>query len=259
MAFSDTIVQLRTNARLSQQAVAVSLKMARATYASLEAGRRAPNLTELNGLAVLYQVSVVDLIEGNVSIKANEVPAITFQPPSDMEPRKIVKTNPEKLREVLLYILDKIGAKPNVGETVLYKLLYFIDFDYYEKYGQSITGLAYVRNHFGPTPRAQAFSGVVEAMKKAGQLEVVETKYFNHLQKKYLPTIKPELRHLTAQELRHIDNELARLGDKSATELSDLSHQDTPWIVTKENQPIDYQFAMYRSALTSVREFEDEL
>jgi len=259
MAFSDTIVQLRTSARLSQQAVADSLKMARATYAGLEADRRAPNLTEINGLAALYQVSAADLIEGNIPTIGDEVPAITFEPRNDLEPRKIVKTDPEKLREVLLYILDKIGAKPNVGETVLYKLLYFIDFDYYEKYGQSITGLSYVRNHFGPTPRAQTFSGVVEAMKKAKQLEVLETPYFNHLQKKYLPTIKPELTHLSAQELQHIDDELARLGDKSATELSDLSHKDTPWIVTKENQPIDYQFAMYRSALTSVREFEDEL
>jgi len=40
----------------------------------------------------------------------------------------------EKFKEVLLYILGKVGSKPNIGQTVLYKLLYFIDFNYYEKY-----------------------------------------------------------------------------------------------------------------------------
>lgn len=40
----------------------------------------------------------------------------------------------DKFKEVLLYVLGKVGSKPNVGETVLCKLLYFIDFDYYEKY-----------------------------------------------------------------------------------------------------------------------------
>jgi len=37
--------------------------------------------------------------------------------------------NVEKFRRVFLYILNKVGAKPNVGETVLFKLLYSIDFD----------------------------------------------------------------------------------------------------------------------------------
>jgi len=61
-------------------------------------------------------------------------------------PREIdPKVNPAILRNVLLYILARVGAKPNVGETVLYKLLYFIDFDFYEKHGRSITGLSYIR------------------------------------------------------------------------------------------------------------------
>ena len=34
--------------------------------------------------------------------------------------------NIPKFKEVFLYILNKVGAKPNVGKTVLFKLLYFI-------------------------------------------------------------------------------------------------------------------------------------
>ncbi len=45
-----------------------------------------------------------------------------------------------KFKEVLLYILGKVGSLPNVGETVIYKLLYFIDFDYFEMYEEQLIG-----------------------------------------------------------------------------------------------------------------------
>jgi hypothetical protein len=43
--------------------------------------------------------------------------------------------------------LRKVGGKPNEGMTVIYKRLYFIDFDYYEKYEYQLMGLVYVKNH----------------------------------------------------------------------------------------------------------------
>jgi uncharacterized phage-associated protein len=49
------------------------------------------------------------------------------------------------------------------------------------------------------------------------------------------------------------------LGGRSAAELTALSHKDTPWIVTEQHQPIEYQLAMYRTDATSVREQDDEL
>jgi uncharacterized phage-associated protein len=96
-------------------------------------------------------------------------------------------------------------------------------------------------------------------MKVAKELEVVETPYFTHKQKKYLPTIKPTLDQLSAKELDHINNEIIRLADKSATELSELSHLDIPWLASNDKEVINYQLAMYRTDATSVREYEDEL
>lgn len=253
------LLELREKAGLTQTAVAKKLGVTRATYIGWETGKREPSLAGLKTIARFYELSPADLLNPQTET-IEEISNYNFSPDSnDIGPREIVKESPEKLREVLLYMLDKVGAKPNVGETVIYKLLYFIDFDYFEKYGKSITGLTYVRNHYGPTPQARTFTGVVNAMKREHELEVVETHYFKHLQKKYLPVTKPLLTHLSGQELRHVDEVLERLGDKSATELSDLSHKDTPWIVTKNNQPIDYQFAMYRTPVTSVKEAEDEL
>lgn len=262
MNFGDKIKNLRSEAGLSQQEVAEKLGMARATYASLEVSRREPTLVELRAFSQFYELSIPSLIDSE-KMSAKELNATRYQPKTrkepEIEPRQIdPQVAPEKLREVLLYVLDKVGAKPNVGETVLYKFLYFIDFDYYEKHGKSITGLTYVRNHYGPTP-TRAFVDVIKQMQADDELEIISTKYFYNTQKKYLPTKKADLHALSAMELAHIDYELSRLGDKSASELSDLSHKDTPWIVAQPGTQIKYRNVFYRTDFTAVTEPEDGL
>ena len=40
------------------------------------------------------------------------------------------------MKNLILYILGKCGQRPNIGKTVLNKLLYFSDFNFYEKDGE---------------------------------------------------------------------------------------------------------------------------
>lgn len=260
MSFELRIKQLRENSGASQQDVADAIGVARATYANWESGKRDPDLGEISRLAEYHQLSPAQLISNEVLAVNEPVAPYKFFEQNDIIPRDIdPQTNPEKLREVLLYVLDKVGAKPNVGETVLYKLLYFIDFDYYEKTGHSITGLAYVRNHYGPTPAAIDFERVVGGMEASGELERIKTKYFNNIQRKYLPTKKANLEKISAKELKHIDETLARLSDKTASELTELSHYDTPWVVANQGEKIQYRDVFYRTIRTAVTEPEDEL
>ena len=252
MTFTQAIKMLRKRARLSQQEVADAIGVARATYIKLENGTREARLDELRKLSQYYEISLQDLADGNIIIEdMNEVelPSVASEERTVI-PRKIAPSyQPEKLRQVLLYVLNKVGGKPNVGETVLYKLLYFIDFDYYEKYGQSVTGLEYYHNHFGPTPKTRDFRALVQNMEQAGELEVVTTEYFNNKQKKYLAVAAAKLDQLNAQEIKHIDSELDRLSDKTAT----------PWIVASPHKPIDYRDTFYRTDATAVTEPNDEL
>ena len=255
--------ELRTNAGLTQEFVADRMGVSRPKYITLEVGKTEPSLSEIKLLADLYEVSPGEIIEGKIipldDTDSDFAISLVPQVEQDIIPREAdPKVSPTKLKNVLLYILCNVGARPNVGETVLYKLLYFIDFDYYEKNGRSITGLTYIKNHFGPTP-VKELSHIIENMKETGELEVVETPYFMHVQKKYLPVRRADLSCLSADEIKHIDKVLERLADKSAAELTDLSHKDTPWIATKPNKRIDYQLAMYRTDETSVREYDNDL
>lgn len=258
------IRELREKSGATQAEVAKELGMARATYAALEDSRE-PKLSELQKIAEMYSISVSELVEGKL-VEDGETADLAFENlgivPGDFERDLNPELNAEKLREVLLYLTNKVGAKANVGETVLYKLLYFIDFDFYEKTGRSITGLTYKKLAFGPVPVQRSFSGVVSEMEKNDDLEIVETEYFSHQQKKYLPKRSfSELKNslLTAQELNHINWEIDRLSDRTATSLSDFSHQDTPWIVAQVNEPLSYQYVFYRTPVTAVTEDEDEL
>ena len=257
--FASAIRRLRDARDLSQQKVADGVGLARATYVKIELGDREPKLDEIRSLSKFYEVSVGSLIDNRVDVVQEPTASYEFSSNDEIIPRDISpEIDPDKLRETLAYVLERVGAKPNVGETVLYKLLYFIDFDYYEKYGQSITGLEYIHNRYGPSPTI-SFKQVVEGMEANGELDVATTKYFNNTQRKYLPVKRIELEKLSAKELDHINDVLNRLSDKSASELSWLSHHDTPWVVTKQGQPLDYRNVAYRTKITAVTESEDEL
>ena len=64
----------------------------------------------------------------------------------------VPQENIEKFKQVLLYVLQKVGTKPNFDQTVLCHLLYFIDFDYYELYEAQLMGLKYIKSSLGAVP-----------------------------------------------------------------------------------------------------------
>lgn len=165
-------------------------------------------------LSRMYGVSLDELRDGKrMSIsKAVEKEIQKAERPAGEPTERIVmpRENVKKFKEVLLYILEKVGSKPNVGMTVLYKLLYFIDFDYYEKYEMQLIGAKYMKNTHGPTP--VSFAKIVDSMKENNEIEEIKSQYFQYDQKKFLPLRPANLSLLSGQEKDMIDNVLSRLG-----------------------------------------------
>ena len=156
----------------------------------------------------------------------------------------------------MLYILNEVGSKPNIGESVLYKLLYFIDFNYYEMYEEQLIGATYIKNNYGPTPKE--FIVVVEEMQDLEEIVKVEDKYFQYPQRKYLPLRPPDLSGLRANELKMIDEVLEKLSDMNASQISEYSHKDAPWLTTDDGEIIDYESVFYRTPEYSVRAYSEE-
>lgn len=237
---SNWIKNKRQGLGIPQTEVAKILGISRPTYIKLEKGESKPTEEQKSLLASIFDVSKETLEKESV------LKDIKFE----VKPKEIPKENIERFKQVLLYIVSKIGGFPNIGQTAIYKLLYFIDFDYYEKYQQYLIGAKYIKNTHGPTPIS--FAKISRELEKDGELVLVKSKYFNYDQTKYMVTRDPDVSLLSAQELKHIDDEIVRLASKTAKELSDLSHKDTPWKVAQDRQEINYRHVFYRPDETSV-------
>jgi transcriptional regulator with XRE-family HTH domain len=250
------IKELREKAGMSQEALARSMKIPRPAVSQIESGARKIATDELLKLSQTFRVSADDLLN---PAKEPEVHLQVGKEEKAVKPQmriSVPQKNLQKFKEVLLYILNKVGAKENIGETVIYKLLYFIDFDFYEKYEEQLVGATYIKNKYGPTP--VEFAKIVDKMIKDGEIEKVKSEYFKLQQTKYLPRRKPDLAKLKANEIEVIDDVLNRLSDMNASRISAYSHSDVPWMTTKDGETIEYESVFYRTPPYSVRAYPEE-
>lgn len=258
MSLGKFIKVQRKKRSLTQEEVAGAIGISRQTLNKIESGAANLDLPQAKKLSQIFNISLDDLYECKDSsdVPFEVIDDKKFKVKEDNGLRICVpKSNIIKLKETLIYILNKIGAKPNIGETVLYKILYFIDFDFYERYEEQILGCTYIKNHHGPTP--VEFKKVVDGMIRDGEVEKIKSEYFKYPQTKYIALRVPDLEVLKANELLVIDEVLCRLSDKNAQDISDYSHNDVPWITTEKGKPISYESVFYRTKEYSVRRYNN--
>jgi len=249
--------KIRVEQNISQEFLAGKIGISRPTYAQIESGARDMSVKEAQKLAQFFGLSLKNFLAGEKTI----TPKVELKKSKKLKTQKIEsrisvpQEKVEKFKEVLLYILERIGARPNIGEAVVCKLMYFIDFDYYEKFEEQLIGAKYIKNHFGPTP--VAFPEIIAQMEEEGDLTRVIKKYFQHDQKKYLPRRSANLSNFSAQEKELIDWEIERFKGFNATKMRDYSHRDVPWIGANDLQQINYEAVFSRTDEFSVRQYDN--
>ena len=255
------IKKQRNKRKMTQEYLASELGVSRPTYLKIESGEREPTISEAKKLAALFDMSLENFLAGkdtefSISIGKKKVSKNKSVAKKSQVRINVPQEKAKKFEQVLLYILKQIGGQPNVGQTMLYKLLYFIDFDYYEKYEEQIIGAKYIKNRYGPTP--VMFAKMIERMEKDGKIETVKSKFYKYDQTKYFvnPNLELDFSELSPQELNHIQEEINRFKSWTAAQISALSHLDTPWKVAKEREPLEYEHVFYRPEETSVRKYE---
>lgn len=156
--------QLARRHDLTQESFASIIGVSRPTVAKMFRGETELTLPQAQKLAGLLGITLEELVTGKERIR--EVILEEPKPSKKVSEERISvpAENVEKFKQALLYITQKIGALPNVGQTVLYKILYFCDFDYYEKFEEQLIGARYIKNHFGPTP--VEFGAIIKNMVK---------------------------------------------------------------------------------------------
>jgi len=250
------LTELRKKKGLTQEVLAKSVKISRPSLAQIELGNRSVDIIELQKLSLVLEFSLDDFVSEDFSLN-REMEQLEDKMSKNVEERisePILNIN--KFKNVLLYILECCAGKPNVGETVLYKLLYFSDFNYYEIYEEHLTGAKYRKLPFGPVP--QKIENIIDQMIESRQLQKIKSEYHGFPQTRYLPLEKADLTVLKASELVVIDNVLEQMSDWSANKISDYSHKDLPWEVSEDGKDISYELAFYRESPYSVRVYSED-
>ncbi|MBI9036750.1 MAG: DUF4065 domain-containing protein [Bacteroidales bacterium] len=251
------ISKLRKMKKISQYDLAKCVKISRPSMAQIELGNRSVDVLELQKLSIVLGFSLDDFMskDFNISHMIDAKPEIFTK---KFEERISVPIlNIKKFKNVLLYILERCAGKPNVGETVLNKLLYFIDFNYYELYEEHLTGSKYRKLPYGPVP--EKLDIIINQMIEKSLLKRIKTEYYAYPQTRFLPLVKADLTELKASEKEVIDKVIEQMSDWSATAITNYSHKDMPWLSSKEGEEINYELAFYRDVPFSVRNYGDEI
>lgn len=231
------IRSLREGVDISQEDLADSLGITRQAVGQIEKGERKVDSLELIKLASFFSVPPQDLLKPEseaFSEPANRSRIINFH------------FDPPKLKNLLLTILEKCGGKPNLGETVLYKLLYFIDFESAETLGRPLTGMSYVKLQYGPVPKKSEFDNMIKKMSEKRELKIFSHEFYGKPQKRYVALSEPNPEAFTKKEEDLINRNLNQLSDMKAAEITHYVHGDVPWKKTPDGEIIDYALAFQR-------------
>ncbi len=248
------ISELRKSKGYSQGDLAKMLDISRPSLTQIELGKRNISVIELKKIANILSVSIDKLLSSNYSLTELAI----NEDKVDKEPKlriSVPELKVNKFKDILLYILEKCAGKPNVGETLLYKLLYFSDFNYYELYEEHLSGAEYRKLPYGPVP--QKLDLVINQMIAGDKLKRLKVDYHGYPQTRYIPLTKPDLSSFNASEKDVIDKVIDQYSDWSASAISDYSHKDMPWLASKDGEAIDYELAFYREAPFSVRNYDE--
>jgi uncharacterized phage-associated protein len=150
-----------------------------------------------------------------------------------------------KYKNILLYLVKRLGGTLE-GKKKLYKLLYYVDFDFFEKHEKKIVGDVYKKLEMGPVPIS--CDNIASELAQEKKLRIEEKELYPG----YLPTTiytilaDPDINIFTKEEIEIIDRVIDKYGKLNGKDLERLTHNEAPFIATATSAVIEYENAFYR-------------
>lgn len=151
--------------------------------------------------------------------------------------------NTEKYKATFLYLLNKMGKIE--GKKKAYKLMYFLDFDYFEAYEKSFTGETYKALPMGPAPIY--FDSMIDEL--SPKMVTIKKERRNPLHENDTIIYEPKIEYkydFTKEEQKMLDRVIKIYGGLSGKQLEVLSHNQAPYLAVSLNEVIPYELAFYR-------------
>ena len=248
------IAKIRKFKGLSQADLAQNINISRPSLTQIELGKRNVNLLEFQKLAYQLGFSLQNFFAENFELTEQ-----LEQKKDEIQKSEMRISEPflklEKFKNVLLYMLEKCAGKPKAHKSILNKMLYFVDFNYYELYEEQLTGATYRKILNGPKP--EKLDSILQEMIDNEQIQRIKTLQNNTKHIKYIPLVKADLTALKASETAVMDYVIEQFADCSAATMQDYTQKDMPWIASKEGDVLNYELVFYREMPFSVRSYEE--
>ena len=153
--------------------------------------------------------------------------------------------NKKKYQQAILYFGWKLGKEIH-GKKKLAKLLYYLDFDYYEKYQKYFTKEVYKKLPMGPFPIS--LEKITVDMKKNKELvidKIDEWDGYNPTEV-YRTLKKPDVSVFSTEERKMLNRIIKKYGHLNGKELENLTHMEAPFVGTEDKKEIPYELSFYR-------------
>jgi transcriptional regulator with XRE-family HTH domain len=250
------LIQIRKSKGYSQEALAQLLYMSRPSLAQIELGNRSIDIFEIQKMASILGFSIDELINTNESILSE--PEMTYVSVKRTESirNNIPVFNQIKFINTFLYLIEKTAGLPNICEKGLFGRLYLADYNYYEINERHLSSSKYIKRSNFPLP--EGIDKTIQQLIKNEYLIRVKTKNGKALFNRIIPLIKSDLNEFRASEKEVIDQVLTQTSNWSLSILEQYIQDDMPIKISKENEMIDYEFALYREAPYTVRNYESD-
>lgn len=130
--------------------------------------------------------------------------------------------NPEKFKELLLYIAKKTEGDPTFGAIRMNKALFFADMFAFGRFGKSITGAEYQKLEHGPAPRS--LLPLRKELIDAGDAVIAPRNVGGQTQHRLVHLREPNLSEFSGQEIALVDESLSAMSGMTAARVSNISH-----------------------------------
>jgi len=157
-----------------------------------------------------------------------------------------------KFKALVHYVCWKCSDDPSkLGAVKLNKALWFSDVLSYADRGKPITDARYVKQQFGPVPKA--ILPILRTLEQENALRIEEVEYYGHRKRQYVALVEPDLSVFDESEIKIINKVIDVITDgHTAASISDLTH-DEIWKLAEMGEEIPLH-AVLASRLGKVTE-----
>jgi len=127
------------------------------------------------------------------------------------------------------------------GATKLNKVLFFVEFTHLRRHHRVVSGCEFQKLPHGPAPRQ--LLPVRHRLIESGAADLIEEDFLGRPQHRLVPRRPADLTLFAADELQTIEDVLAQLAGMTATQVSELSHQEPGWRLTEIGETIPFSTA----------------